>query len=458
MSDRTDTPDGVQGKAIDAARTQDLAPAGAPEDRVLAALRRLGGGGDLRATVPFDGFQSDDQPDSMPFDSRSAPLIPRGPQPDVGLPFRRESPAAPVASPVPPPAAAGVGHVAPLVAAPLPVRPLPPSGGSPVAPVGPPPSPWMSRPVDVPLVRPPDPLREGHPPVVVEPGDDEPEPAEDVPPRAHRPAAGICQLIWYDEDEVPRVRREETWRALLDELDDVHDEDLDDPAYADEPGEVDDRRDVFEVLARGAPTEIASLEGVLKAAVREGSKLAPPLVLLDGELRMPFDELARLEATAAAARPFARGQEQLAATLADIDAFVAAVSPPVGPGVPTALTRRLVKDFEAVGKLVSQGYLEQETERALLIGRRYQRRAVLGGEHLRGLLAPERSTPDDRCVPTYLPAALERRLPMFACLRVRLLAELAPREDQHERHATALRVVALARVTPPDSKATKRTD
>ena len=96
---------------------------------------------------------------------------------------------------------------------------------------------------------------------------------------------------------------------------------------------------------------------------------------------------------------------------------------------------------------MSDNYLEQQTARSLLTGRKYQRRDVLGGSQLRAALQlPPGEKGNTAAVPAYLPASLAAKLPMFSSLFVRVIAELHLRQDQYESHAAALRIVALARV------------
>ena len=66
-------------------------------------------------------------------------------------------------------------------------------------------------------------------------------------------------------------------------------------------------------------------------------------------------------------------------------------------------------------------------------------------KHLRALLQPIGS---QELVPAYLPEDLAEALPMYARFKVRLIAELHVQGDQHETYNAALKVFALARVTP----------
>src|SRR5262249_54002742 len=133
-----------------------------------------------------------------------------------------------------------------------------------------------------------------------------PEPLTEPAPKATEAAKQATkpetpkaiQLVWYDAEVLPRLRRKPAFQPLLTELESrPPDADRDDPAMASNPAMVEDRRDVFEVLARGEPLDEAGLEEALARAVRDDGKFAPPFVLVAGEVRFPFDELATLRAT-----------------------------------------------------------------------------------------------------------------------------------------------------------------
>jgi hypothetical protein len=92
------------------------------------------------------------------------------------------------------------------------------------------------------------------------------------------------------------------------------------------------------------------------------------------------------------------------------------------------------------------GYLQEQSERALLEGRCYQRRDVLGSPHLRALLQPIGAS---ERVPVYLLASLARQLPLYPSFRARVIAEVHPKVDRYEAHSVALRALALVHAMPP---------
>lgn len=276
----------------------------------------------------------------------------------------------------------------------------------------------------------------------------EPSPATVPAPRSapKLDSGTTLQLIWFDPESLPRLRRKAAFRPILAALEDQPlDAELDDPAHAKDPMTIEDRREIFEILTRADAADDAGLGEALETAVRDDGKFISPFMLFAGDLQLPFDELARLRATVTAASPFAAGDEPLKAAIADAREFLKASDLLSPSGVTEGFTTRITEAFRKIKRAVSADYLEEQTERALLEGRHYQRREVLGGTHLRGML--QMGNAGSKPVPTYLPEALAKKLPMFSRFRVRLIAEVGLQEDQYETHPAALRVAALARVT-----------
>ncbi|XXX77031.1 DUF2169 domain-containing protein [Sorangium sp. So ce134] len=284
----------------------------------------------------------------------------------------------------------------------------------------------------------------------VSPAPVRPEPA---PAPATRPAlaamsrldAGTAlQFIWYDPEEVPRIRRKPAFQQIIRELEDRPlDAEVDDPAIAKDPMAVEDRREVFEVLVRGEAADEAGLSGALERAVRDDGKFVPPLILLAGELHLPFDELERLKAMMTTATPFAAGDEVLSAAVEEAKGFLSMPHLLSPPAVAEGFTKRIEDAFARAKRSVPQAYLGEQAERVLLEKRCYQRRVVLGATHLRALLQVGGSS---RLVPAYLPEGLAKKLPMQARFKARVIAVVELQEDPSEVHPAALRVTALGRV------------
>lgn len=307
-------------------------------------------------------------------------------------------------------------------------------GGLPIAPVVPvpdPPSALFAAPLS-PIAR-PDPASVPLPGVAVDP----------------------LHLVWFTREIVPVVRKDPRWSPILDGLDQRPlDPDLDDPDLADDVADLDERREVFEILARGSALGAEGVAAALAAAVRSDGGFVQPLVLVAGELVFPFDELEALKAMASAAAPYAGADSQARAILDLAKEFLGSPGQPSAPAVAEGLTTRIRETFE-VRTLVAAGFLDAQIGRALLRGRHHQRRRVLGGLHVRASLnavvlgdtpRPPGAGP---AIPVYLNHRAAARLPAGERLRARMLVFVHPTVEQNETHSAALRVVALAVVNAP---------
>ncbi len=251
-------------------------------------------------------------------------------------------------------------------------------------------------------------------------------------------------LIWYDAEILPKVRRKPAWKPLLAAIDGRPiDHDLDDPSTARDPMMVEDRRDIFEVLARGDAVDEPALNEAVDRAVRDDGKYVSPFLLVAGEVRFPFDEMATLKATLSIVTPFATGDEPLKMTIADAREFLRTPDLLSPPGVIEGFTSRVQDAFRKMRRAVPPGYLEDQTERVLVEKRLYQRRDVFGGIHLRAQLY---LAPNSKPWPLYVPEAIATKLPMFARFSARILADALLQEDQYETHPSSLRAWAIGRV------------
>ena len=258
-------------------------------------------------------------------------------------------------------------------------------------------------------------------------------------------AGKALQLVWFDPESVPRIHRKEELQPILRELENrPPDTELDDPSLARDPVAVEDRRDVFEVLARGASLDEPRLNQALEAAVRDDGKFTPPLAIVDGEVRFLFDELETLRATLTIAAVFAPCDEPLRAAIADAREFLRTPDLRSPPIVTEGYTTRVQEALKRAKRGVPPGYLEEQTERVLVEARHYQRRNVYGSTHLRALMQIGNAP---RLWPVYVPESAAGKLPMFARFSARILAEIGFQESQYEAHPTALRALAIARLS-----------
>lgn len=277
-----------------------------------------------------------------------------------------------------------------------------------------------------------------------------PVPSEPVRPASKLELGKALHLVWFDAEILPKVRRKVAFKPLLDALDGRPlDSDLDDPNTARDPVMVEDRRDVFEVLARGDAVDEAALNEAVDRAVRDDGKFVSPFLLVAGEVRFPFDEMATLKATLSIVTPFATGDEPLKMTIADAREFLRTPDLLSPPGVIEGFTARVQDAFRKTRKPVPPGYLEDQTERVLVEKRLYQRREVFGGLHLRAQLY---LTPTSKPWPLYVPEAIATKLPMFARFPARILADVLLQEDQYEAHPNSLRASAIGRVAPAPAR------
>jgi hypothetical protein len=261
-----------------------------------------------------------------------------------------------------------------------------------------------------------------------------------VPPHDSLQAGEIVELLWFDPKVPARVRTR--WPELILELafeplDPAHD------LPTENPDDARDRHDVFGVLTDGEAIAGSGIATAVREAVSSKGRFTPPLVLVAGELKFPFDELETLKAVVAVVSPTGASDKRLKEWL---DAAAEVLATPYLQGSTSAvekLTRELKEQAAQVSKALTVANIEAYVERILLEQRRYQFKKVFGEECIRALLVP--ATTRESAVPVYLPKRLENALPMYASMRVRLIAEAHMRQDQYEGCAHALRGTAVGR-------------
>jgi hypothetical protein len=311
---------------------------------------------------------------------------------------------------------------------------------------------------------------------VIEPGSPraDPRPTLDPPPRAEmesRQSAlasdGVAvELVWLDPGAGPLLAHHPVFarqRALVDrapaEKDPADgasggagDKAPSDKASADRaPGGAPDaaalelitRAHAYEVLSRCTPSALGALESAIEAAEEE-SPPSPALVLVTGTLELCLDEVKMLEAVVAAASPLASSDKKLKETL-DV-ATEALKSPMLGmPEFAQGLSARVRDAWTKANRLLPPDHLSACTERLLLEQRSYQRRELLDDTWIRALLS---GAGGEAPVPTYLPARIAKRLPLYRRFPARVLGEVVWQQDQYETCPVAIRVLALGRLPP----------
>lgn len=237
------------------------------------------------------------------------------------------------------------------------------------------------------------------------------------------------QVLWYDTSSLVRMRQAAPWKTLLE--------------GAQKSLNIEGDQEIFEVATRAPVIDAKGVDEALGAAIRSAGKFVPPLVLVAGELELPFDELEALKAamsTALAAVTVADKQLKEVVTIARD--FVQTPGLSAAPAVSEGLTARIREAFVKEKKAYPSGYVDTQMEQVLLSGRHYQKREVFGGMYVRCLawLPGEKSA-----LVGYLPADVSKKLPIWKRFRVRLIAEVHPAQDQYEARSVALKMLGIVR-------------
>src|SRR5262249_28317971 len=163
------------------------------------------------------------------------------------------------------------------------------------------------------------------------------------------------------------------WKKLIEALDDrpIEDEE-DDPRAAEDPEVIEDRREIFEVLARGDASDAPAVEEALGRAVRDDGRFYAPLVLLSGELTTPFDEVETLKATVTTVTPLAGNDENLRASIEVAKEFLKLPGLSSSPAVAEGLTTRVRDAWNQGKRAVQPGYLDAQNERWIVEQRQQQ--------------------------------------------------------------------------------------
>ncbi len=273
-----------------------------------------------------------------------------------------------------------------------------------------------------------------------------PAPEGESPRAVVTGGAEVLRLAWLDANGVPRLRRKPAFRAILDELAKRQPDRDADNAHIDEtPAEIEDRREVTEILLRGAPVSEGGVRDALNEGIRDDGRFVPQAVLCAGELEMAFDAVETLKAMLPVAASLATPGDALSAAVAGATTFLNTPGIP-SPVVADALAGRVRSAFLQGKKGKDKAEpLDGPTERVLVEQRLYRRRPVFGDVFVRAsLFLPGSPYP----IPVYFPEAAVKKLPLFRRYRARLLGEVHLTADPSETHPVALRATALAEVLP----------
>jgi hypothetical protein len=277
-------------------------------------------------------------------------------------------------------------------------------------------------------------------------------PLDTAPTRLARRAAParpseLVKVVWVDPAIGPHLAAAKALARAQLESDLAPAETVDEAMRAEPEGEAErTRRRAAAAIARGEPIDEAALRGARGAAVSDEGVFEPPLVLVAGDIELPFDELETLKATLAAVSPFTVTDKKLKETVGAVADIVASGSLEGAGSLAAELGRQVSEAFGQAKRPVAPDHVATHVERIVLHRRGYQKRRVFGEDRLRALFVPRGGR---EAVPAYLPATLANELPMSARLAVRMLARVDVRQDPDEASPQALRVEALALVLDP---------
>jgi len=297
-----------------------------------------------------------------------------------------------------------------------------------------------------------------------------PEEKDDKPWPTDRPSTSVAtassertivELLWFDPELPPRLEQNESWKQLLkneatpeEKKENVGDDGFVEPDLSrphrrppppprqksPEDEAKENKTKVSRVISRASLT--TDVEHALYSAINDDGVLEAPLCLVSGDLELPFDEIESLKVIAGAAAPLATGDKKLKEI---IDLANEALGTPLGqsPEVAANFSLRVREAWTKANRFLAADYLDVHSRRVLLEQRKYQMRELVGAQWIRALM---HGVWGDKGIPTYLPAELTKKMPLFTKFPVRLVVEVLPQQDQHENHSISLRVHALARL------------
>jgi len=267
-------------------------------------------------------------------------------------------------------------------------------------------------------------------------------------PRHARPDE-IIDLLWFAKNAAKRTREQPGWRTLLKD-DEGPGEWTSGEQLEKAPKAIDDKRQVGRALARVPPLESREITQSMHEAVDEDGIFERPVIMVRGTVRMTFEPSDVAEVMASVAKPFAGADKRLKDAVEAIEEVLKSERKP--PALVTdGLVNRLRQAFAVASPSLPADYLDDAAERTLLEERRFAKRNVLGGPHIRTLFTSSAHNAEGGNkpqLPTYLPESLANDLPLFLEFNVRMLAEPHIRQDPTESGSVVLSVLAVARVTP----------
>lgn len=199
-----------------------------------------------------------------------------------------------------------------------------------------------------------------------------------------------------------------------------------------------------EAFAKAPRVGAKGFDEAFAAAYGQNGMFVPPTVLLAGELELPFDELEALKAALSTVLPIiTEADERLRAAVAVAKDFLTTPGLSAAPGVSDELTARIQEAIVQEKTGLPPNYIDSHMQRALLLGRHYQKREVFGGMFVRCLMwLPG----EQNAIVGYLPSDASKKMPLWRRFGARILAEVHLSQDEYEAAPRAVKVLAVARV------------
>ena len=263
--------------------------------------------------------------------------------------------------------------------------------------------------------------------------------------RGSSSARALLELLWFDAAFVAQIRQVPAWAALLRPPPKKAPTQRGAPPPPPEPPSAEaatERADVAAVLAKARAARLAEIDVAIAEALGGDGALEAPLLVIEGDLELGFDKLELLKATTSAAAPLGGADKRLKEVL-DFAAEMLKTELEFAPETIDRLIARVREAWSKANRQLPSDHLEALPERMLLERRQYAKRELLDGTWIRAGL-----TLGGVVVPTYLPDALSKRLPLYRRFGARAIVEALPQQDQYETSPVALRVIALARALP----------
>lgn len=196
-------------------------------------------------------------------------------------------------------------------------------------------------------------------------------------------------------------------------------------------------REVTVIMTRAEALDDQGIRRAFGASVSEDGAFVAPVVLVEGDLRLGFDEVESLKVTAGLAGPLAATNKKVKELLDIADDMLA--KPLVFKGSAANLTAKIREQF-GVTSVLAQNEANLVIDQTLLERQAYQKRQFFNKKWLRSTLKV-----GGMSTVMYVPEAALGTMPTCTELRIRAIAELRPKMAADDAGDLGLFVLALAR-------------